>query len=234
MASASFHLFQLQKIDLLIDQNLHQEKSINLALSNNPALKAAEKDLEEAKMVFLRSSSDLKQTEEAAQAKQIKIEQSESSLYKGSITNPKELSDLQAEIASLKKSLMQIEEVQLQQMAALEEAEKHFESVKVEHETAVKKAESENSTLYSDLQSVVKNLEKLTVEREVAIQQLSAESISVYENLRKAKNRIAITQVEDESCSVCGSELRPTEIQKSKSSTSVAFCPGCGRILYAG
>lgn len=234
MASASFHLFQLQKIDLLIDQNLQQEKSINLALSNNPALKAAEKRLEEANLAFHQASSDLKQTEESAHSKQIKIEQSESSLYKGSITNPKELRDLQAEIASLKKSLTQIEEVQLQQMAVLEEAEKHINIARSEHEAALKKAESENSTLFSDLQAVAKTLEKLKVERAVAIQQLSTDSIAVYENLRKAKNRIAITQVEDESCSVCGSEIRPNEIQKSKSSASLAFCPGCGRILYAG
>jgi len=185
-------------------------------------------------LVFHRTTGDLKQTEASAQAKQVKIEQSESSLYKGSITNPKELSDLQAEISSLKKSLAQIEETQLLQMASVEEAEKQMTSAKKEYESALKKAETENSSLFSELETIKKNLEKLRVEREVALQQLSAESISVYENLRKAKNRIAITQVEDESCSVCGSEIRPTEIQKSKSSTSIAFCPGCGRILYAG
>ncbi len=234
MASSSFHLFQLQKIDLLIDHNLQQEKSIQLALSNNPVLKAAEKVLEEANLVFHRTTGDLKQTEASAQAKQIKIEQSESSLYKGSITNPKELSDLQAEISSLKKSLAQIEETQFLEMASVEEAEIQMTSAKKEYESALKKAETENSSLFSELETIKKNLEKLRVEREVALQQLSVESISVYENLRKAKNRIAITQVEDESCSVCGSEIRPTEIQKSKSSTSIAFCPGCGRILYAG
>lgn len=234
MASSSFHLYQLQKIDLLMDHNNQLVNSINDTLANNPGLKVAEKVLAEATSVFQKISDELAQTEASAHAKQIKIEQSESSLYKGNISNPKELKDLQAEIASLKKALSQIEENQLLQMAAVEEAEAVQNDAKTAYNVALQKAESENVKLVVELDAAKKNLEKLVVEREVAIQQLNPESISIYEKLRKSKNRIAIAQVEDESCAVCGSEIRVSDIQKSKTSSTLSFCPGCGRILYAG
>lgn len=46
---------------------------------------------------------DLKTAEAEAEAQKIKIEQTEASLYGGSVHNPKELQDLQREVASLKK-----------------------------------------------------------------------------------------------------------------------------------
>ncbi len=234
MTSSSFHLYQLQKIDLLIDHNNQQVNSIHDTLANNPGLKAAENILAEATLVFQKCSDELAQTEAAARAKQIKIEQSESSLYKGNISNPKELKDLQAEIASLKKALSQIEENQLLQMAAVEEAESTLKDAKSAYNSALQTAESENVKLIVELDAAKKNLETLVVEREVAIQQLIPESIAIYEKLRKSKNRIAIAPVEDESCAVCGSEIRVSDIQKSKTSSTLSFCPGCGRILYAG
>ena len=44
-------------------------------------------------------------SEDEAQSQQIKIQQAELSLYGGLVRNPKELQDLQADIASLKETL---------------------------------------------------------------------------------------------------------------------------------
>lgn len=234
MANTSFHLFQLQKIDLQIDQTVLKIKKINDTLANNPVLKAADLKVSQTKELLHKKTTELKQVEETAHTKQIKIEQSESSLYKGTISNPKELNDLQAEIASLKKLLSQIEENQLALMSEVEEIESKLAKASDEYDAVFKAAELDNGKLIEDRKNLLHNNEKLALEREVALKQISAESIAVYEKLRAAKNRIAVTDVVDEACSTCGSEITAANIQKAKTSATLSFCSGCGRILYTG
>ena len=59
--------------------------------------------------------------EEEVREQQIKIEQNQSRLYSGKVTNPKELQDLQAEAEAFKRQLSLHENRQLEKMMALEE-----------------------------------------------------------------------------------------------------------------
>lgn len=217
-----------------IDQNNQQIKKNADLLANNPLLKAAEETLNQAKESLFKKNNELKQVEASAHAKQIKIEQSEASLYKGTITNPKELKDLQAEISSLKKSLAQIEESQLLLMDDVEKIELSLAKATSAYQTVLEQVTTENSKTSHDLDTLKRSNENLLVERGVALKQIPAEAATIYEQLRITKKRIAVSQVEDEACAVCGSEISPSNIQKARMSTSLVFCPSCGRILYAG
>jgi uncharacterized protein len=234
LANTSFHLYQLQKIDLQIDHANQQIKKINDLLKNNAALNAAQEKLNQIKAFHEQKTAELLQVEASARNKQIKIEQSESAMYKGNISNPKELKDLQNEIASLKKILGQIEENQFQLMSDLETLDENLKKVEAEYSTVLTECEITNQGYFQQIETLKKETERASAERAVTFGQLQPEHIAIYEKLRNSKNHIAVTKVEDESCSTCGSEISASDIQKARGSASLLFCPSCGRILYAG
>jgi predicted nucleic acid-binding Zn-ribbon protein len=56
------------------------------------------------------AQNTLKHAEAEVGRQKVKIEQSESNLYSGNVKNPKELQDLQNEIAALKRYLITLED----------------------------------------------------------------------------------------------------------------------------
>ena len=84
-------------------------------LPNRPSKKAAQQ--------VLKAQQALRTIEEKAKAVRVKLETSNAKLYGGRITNPKELQDIQLDVASSKRRLSAFEDEQLTAMIALEEAE---------------------------------------------------------------------------------------------------------------
>jgi predicted nucleic acid-binding Zn-ribbon protein len=234
MTNLSFHLFQLQKIDLRLDQINSRIFQIQESVKNDQALKDLAQKRKALEIDSENLSKEIAELSEMVRAKRVKIELSESSLYKGSIQNPKELGDIQKEIASLKNALTNLENQQFQKLLASEKLE---EDIEVQSKLYVLLNEGwleANQKLLEEQEVLEKEKEKLVVEHDAVIGQVSSENISLYEKLRISKNRIAVTSVEDESCSICGSEISAANIQKAKSSTLLTTCPSCGRILYTG
>jgi predicted nucleic acid-binding Zn-ribbon protein len=65
------------------------------------------------------------------------------------------------------------------------------------------------------------------------VSQVGDDLLSLYDALRSKKKGIAVSKIEDQMCSVCGSTLTPAECQSAKSRIDIISCPTCGRILYA-
>jgi predicted nucleic acid-binding Zn-ribbon protein len=234
MANFSFHLFQLQKIDSQIDQINTRLKKISDLLVNDPQLIEAENELSSCQTIYSEKENSFSDLENQAAKKKIKIEQSESALYSGKNSNPKELKDLQAEIESLKHSLLTLEEDQLGVMSSLDEIDTALQTKKERFSLVKAESDKRNSNLLCEKSNLEKELYKFTAERLAASGQIPADILQNYEKLRIIKNHIAVTSVEDQSCSTCGSEITAAEIQKSRTSITLCYCPSCGRILYAG
>ncbi len=234
MPNPSFHFFQLQKIDLKIDAIQKRLFEINRLRNDNASLKSLSQ-------IFYEKSSildDLKNknlaTEEDVRKRKMKIEQSEASLYSGTIKNPKELQDLQAEIKSLKSALSSLEDTQLQQMLDIESAESFVLTAKADVDDCESQLQTQFASLFIEEKSALLEVEKISQERQVVLDQLNPNDLTTYNSLRKNKNGHAVSLVEEGSCSVCGQTLTPSAFQIARSPSQMAFCPSCGRILYAG
>lgn len=234
MANLSFHLYQLQKIDLRIDQIDTRANKIDDLVHHNQALNEADQLVKESEAALERKKQELTELENAAAAKTIKIEQSEAALYQGANKSPKELSDLQKEVASLKRIRTELEEQQFFRLSEEEALTAEFNERKKLYDAIFEDWQRSNQTLFSELESLNKEKEKLFTERQAVTGQISQESLATYEKLKTTKNRIAVTSIEDESCTICGAEITAENIQKAKSSSSLITCPSCGRILYSG
>jgi predicted nucleic acid-binding Zn-ribbon protein len=234
VTNSSFHLFQLQKIDLRLDQIDARINKITDLIEHNQALQDADLLVKNAESDVAKKDQEISELDSAVRAKTIKIEQSESVLYKGTNQSPKELGDLQKEIASLKRSLTGLEEEQFAKLSEFESLNEQLNQHKNTFSAIKDEWQSSNQTLVVEMESLKKEKEKLATERQVVTGQILAEQLSLYEKLRISKNHIAVTSIDDESCTICGSEISAANIQKAKSSISLITCPSCGRIIYSG
>lgn len=230
----AFHLYRLQQVDIQIDQLEASLAEINRMLSGDEAIRQATQSVEKAEKALHQREQSLKETEFAVHEQQIKIGQSEASLYSGRIHNPKELQDIQKEIASLKKHLAVLEDQQLEAMLALEEAEaadKMARSTLIQAHAAF----AEKSASWLGQKDVLTHtLERLRAERAPTLPLVSKEVLQMYEGMRKRKSGVAVTKIQEGSCSVCGASIRPSELQAARSAQELVFCNSCGRILYTG
>lgn len=230
--SASLGLFRLQQVDRQIDRALARLSSIQKTLENDKDLKTAQTRYESANDANLRALHAMKNAESEVNGLKIKIEQAESSLYGGSVKNPKELQDLQKDIVSLKKHLVTLEERELEAMLVSESAGAELEKVKTDLELIQARLGNEHKKLIDEQSELTKQLESLGQEREASLAPIDVSLLASYEELRKQKRGVAVTEVEDSACASCGTTLNAA-LQQNARSQKLAYCPSCGRILFA-
>lgn len=230
----SFHLYQLQKVDQQIDKIDNRLAAIDQILSSDEQVKQASMQSKNARLLLLAAESALRESEANVSAKRIKIEQSEASLYGGSVRNPKELQDLQNEIASLKKHLAVLEDNQLESMVKCEEAEIHSKQLDQVLSEAQANAIERNASLNAEHDQLSKHRDTLLLEKNAVSAQLQPESIATYNKLRQQKKGVVVAIVDEDACSVCGSEISPADRQAARSPIKIVFCSFCGRIIYSG
>ncbi|MEK6751710.1 MAG: C4-type zinc ribbon domain-containing protein [Chloroflexota bacterium] len=231
--SASLGLFRLQQVDRQIDRARTQLETIRKTLENDVELKEALHRVETAQTDNHRASHEMKYAESEVDAQKIKIEHAESSLYGGTVKNPKELQDLQKDIASLKKYLVTLEESLLESMFKAETAENELQNAKNELEKIQARLGSEHGKLIEEQFTFFKHLERLTEEREAALAPIEINLLQIYEGLRQQKRGVAVAEIIDNACASCGTTVNASFQQNARSQKQLVNCPSCGRILFA-
>jgi len=234
MANPIFHLYHLQKLDSRLDYVHNRIAQIESVICSDLRIKHADESLSQKKTAYREVQGQLRAIEEVIKEKQIKIEQSEASLYGGGVKNPKELQDIQKEISSIKLNIAKLEDTQLEIMMEVEAAEKSVIAADEELTSITSQVSGEHSQLIIEKDALEKDLLKLSTERSAIANQIHQEELLLYESLRKKNKGIAVAVIEDNCCSACGVELTPAECQAAKSPSSIKYCSSCGRILYAG
>ncbi len=231
--SASLGLYRLQLVDRQIDRARSQLDTIRQTLENDAEMREALKQLETTQTEHHHARHDLKNAEAEVEAQKIKIEHAESSLYGGRVQNPKELQDLQKDVASLKKHLVTLEERELEAMIKAESAENALQNAKTKLELMQARLGNEHKKLIADQSTFTMELERLAEEREAALAPIESSLLQTYENLRQQKRGIAVAEISDNACASCGTTLNAALQQNARSQKQLAHCPSCGRILYS-
>jgi hypothetical protein len=232
--SSVLGLFRLQQVDTRISQVEARRHNIQEMLENDSELQAALQKLEAAKQEEHRHEQERRAAEEGARDQQIKIQHAESSLYGGTVHNPKELQDLQAEVVSLKKHLAATEEQELDAMVKLESSQAARQSAQAELAGIQSRLGEANRHLLDEKAIVTRDLADLHAERQAALSALDPRWLGVYESLRLEHRGLAVAEVADNSCGACGATLTAALQQSARHAAQLVLCPSCGRILFAG
>lgn len=231
--SAALGLYRLQLVDSRMDAIRTRLEEIRQILENDKEMRQAKKQVSETEAALQLSQHSLKQAEAEVKKQKIKIEQSESNLYSGNVRNPKELQDLQNEVAALKRHLETLEDRQLEAMLEEESAEQAYQAALDKQERVKIRLASQNETLTTEQSDLNKDLDRLGAERGAALSPLDPNLLNTYDQLRQAKRGLAIAAVSDGACAACGATLTPAQLQSARSPAQITNCPTCGRILFA-
>jgi hypothetical protein len=231
--SASFGLFRLQQIDSQIAQIETRLAKIRKTLEDNAELQAALEQVKSAEEEQRASERAQRKSEDEAQSQHIKIQQAESSLYGGVVRNPKELQDLQADVASLKKHLAALEEHELEDMLRTEAAQSAVKEAQSKLSQIQARLGGEHRQLFEEKESLVNELDRLQSERQAAVSAIAADVLKAYDELRQQRRGVAVAEVSDNACGACGITLTAAIQQMARHAADMVHCPACGRILYA-
>ena len=142
---------------------------------------------------------------------------------------------LQHEIANADAETTKAEDAQLDQMMAVEEAERKMKSA----EAALKDAEQSVAVDRKEIENRARDTNrKMLAEisaREKLAAQVDEEVLDRYSRLAKRLHGVAMAEAVDEQCRGCGMRILPHMFQEvlRAEDHELHFCENCGRFLYA-
>ena len=231
--SRPLNLYRLQQIDSKVDQANTRLHEIKTLLSDDAELRSQLAIAARAENILETAQKDQRQAEKKVQDQRIKIEQVENTLYSGTIRNPKELQDMQNEVAALKRFLETLEERQLEAMLIVDDYNEQFdEAQKILHKYQTH-AEKQQAELTLEREQIMSKHAESLEQRQQALNAINQDDLIIYNRLRKIRAGVAVAKVEERACKACGSTLTASLNQAARSPSQIVFCDSCGRILYA-
>jgi len=225
-------LYRLQQIDIQVDRLQARLAAIQETLNDDAELRLLIERVKTDEGLCQTAGQVLNQAERDVQNQHIKIEQTQSSLYGEKSHSPKELQDLQNELASLKRFLVVLEDRQLEAMMTSESAEAELQAAR-EKLLAFEGSQAEKNKGLLHEEAVLKNdLDRFFVERNAVAVGIPPAELALYDQLRQQRRGVAVAVISDNSCGACGSNLSRAQMQSAHSSGQMTLCPSCGRILY--
>ena len=229
----AFHLYQLQKIDTELMNLETRLVEIDKVISGDKRIAAIDRAQSQVNALLDKKQKKLKEFEAGAKSIHLEIETNESTLYSGTIKNPKELNDLQHKINADKRNLGKNEENQLEVLMSIEEIESKLDELAAKHVEVESLVATEHAQLMGERSQLLKQKERLETERNAKQSSIPEPILQVYTKLLDTKRGVAVSAVEDLSCTMCGAPLTQGEWQSARSAATLSFCSTCGRILYA-
>ena len=225
------NLWHLQSIDTEIDDKTKRARQVDDALANDPQVSTARTafDAEQKKLNAARASLRYQELQAATLAE--KIKQVETRLYGGTVSNPKELENLEKDLAMHKRLRNELDDKLLMQMDKVEKLQKRAE----EKSQALKQVQGTRAGdvqhLTSERESLTTRLAQLAAQREQTRGMLDADVLKSYDQLRRTKAGRAVAQIKSSSCMVCGVQVPTGLISRARTGDEIVPCPSCGRIL---
>jgi len=232
--SRSYSLFTLQQFDTGLDDARKRIREIDLKLQDRTAVEEAQKDRDKFELIHSKNAKALENAEHEVALQTGKIEQNQKKLYSGTITNPKELEDLQLESNSLNKFLQVLEERQLEAMLASEQSQSDLDAASRRLAEVTQTTEEEQKSLEKEKDSLEAAISSLTAQKTRYLESEDLPDLQIYHSLREKCGGIAVTLMTDSSCISCGSNIPSAIEQAAKSPSKLAYCPTCKRILHPG
>lgn len=231
MSSISL-LYQLQILDLDLDQAQKRIMEIDQSLADTSEMELIQRRLDDMTTSLKEKQSRLGLIQDTIQARTIKAQTSEAALYGGRISNPKELKDLQDEIASHKNFIQETEDTLLGLMVETDQENQSLQKIESELFEKRKSKDEEQQALLMEKTTLIQRIISLNTESKAISGQIPKEVLESYRKLRAVKKGIAVARIQDESCSGCGSPLTKADIQVINSQSKIVYCQFCGRILF--
>ncbi len=226
-------LYALQEIDLAIDDAVARLTEVEAQLGETEDLINARERVgpcRERVGQLRESRKDLDWEAEEVRGKAAGIEKK---LYGGGVSNPKELEDLEADLASLRRQLGKREDALLEVMLELDEAETALKDAETALAAVEDSWKADQASLGETQATLKEEIESLEAKRARQVDGMDAAALSTYQELRERRQGTAVAIVERGLCQGCRISLPMSVLQKARAGLGLVRCVSCERILLA-
>ena len=225
----------LQTLDTLLTQLAHKEKTLSviqaleiLTISHNSTrdlIIAAETEKADIKHELSKSEIDVEQVV-------TRIEKDEKRMASGT-ASPKELEQMQHELASLNKRRSELEEIELEVMVRVDGIDDRIKSLSVERDQFKLKMTELDAQKTKELTDIAEAVSSANGKRADIAAKISAEVVELYEKIKKTGDGIGAARLIEGKCDGCHLSINAVELSKIKETATdeIVRCEECRRIL---
>jgi len=224
-------LFALQETDLAIDGAVARLIEVEAQLGETEELIEARQRLDQCRERLRPLEERQKGLDWEAEEVRGKAAAIENKLYGGTVRNPKELEDFQADLTSLRGQLSKREDALLEVMLELEDAEAGLRQAEATLTEVEESWKAQQTSLQETRSKLKEEIEGLEAKRTRQVDGMDAAALSLYQVLRERHQGTAVAVVERGLCQGCRISLPMSIVQKARAGAGLVQCVSCERIL---
>lgn len=229
-------LLDLQERDTTLDQLRRRRDGLTERVERDEAAARLEAIRERAAETSDRRDEllrDQRRHQDEAAVLDEKRQAHQATLYDGSITNPRELQDLQEEIESLGRRIGEIEDRELEVMEELEPVETELASIAEEEADVGRDLDRAEAELLAAEAEIDARVAEVQPERDELTIGVDPALLEEYEGFRRARGGgIAAARLQGNRCGGCNLEVSAVAVAAMKKNPGeAARCEECGCIL---
>ncbi|MBK8984527.1 MAG: hypothetical protein IPM39_00360 [Chloroflexi bacterium] len=225
-------LYNLQQIDSEIRVKKQRLGEVLRAQKEVTELQTARQQAETAVKTLRTAQAERQNLTLELESLNEKTKRSEERLYSGSVKNTKELADLQQEVAALERRRKMLEDEILAAMSRIEQAETENRAAEKSLAVVEGRWQQKIADWQQEQQELALRLHRLMGERQKQAALLTPDSLTKYDTIaRQHKNAVAVAGLKGNECQACFMIVSAARV-KTAEQGEMAYCGGCGRILY--
>jgi predicted nucleic acid-binding Zn-ribbon protein len=224
-------LLRVQEFELAINERTKRIKEINALLADDQVIQDAQNTFDQAQSELQSALKAFKDMELQIESVVNKQKATESRLYGGNVKNPKELQDMQNEVAALSRRHSELDDQLLELMVARDDAQDASNQADDMLKSVTSAWETEHQDLLDEKQTLLSEAEKILQDRKQAVKNVQPDAMKIYNSLRSPKANRPVAELVGKSCSICGIEQNNAIITSINQDNALVYCQSCGRIL---
>jgi predicted nucleic acid-binding Zn-ribbon protein len=174
-----------------------------------------------------------KALDDEAKSLEAKAAEMEKRLYSGSVSSPRELQAMQADVDALRRHRREVEDRELEVIVEREDLDEQLAALEERHAAADAQRADQEATLSAEEAAIDADLATETSAREALVAGLPADLVSLYERIRTKNNGIGAGKLVGNTCQGCHLALPALEVAQARKlpPDEVVQSSTCGCIL---
>lgn len=234
--AAQQRLLELQALDTKLDQLAHRRRTLP-EIAELDALAAEHGRLRDAEVATKAEVADLEEQQKRADADVDQVRQrkdrDQRRLDAGQVSAARELEQLQSEIASLNRRQAALEDIELEIMEKLEDAQHRVGELAAQRESVGRNALAVQRARDAAWAEIDEQNAQAQKQRDATAVEIPGDLLSLYEKIRSTSGGIGAAALLKRRCDGCHLELDPAALNQIRSAAphAVVRCEECRRIL---
>lgn len=226
-------LYQLQTLELRQRRVEQRLQEIAEALANDERTARAQTKVQQVKDQLQPRSLQQRELEDVLAANEAKAQATDERLYSGRVSNPKEMAEMQQELAALQRQRELLEEQVLEAMDAVERSEADLAEARADLRAAEAAQAANHADWIQERDDLSAERSQLMTECSAAMAGIASDALARYRKLAKQKRGRAMSLIAEGRCAACGVSLSTGREQRVRHGKELLNCQSCGRLLVA-